>query len=307
MKTTAICHGAATIITAFAAGKGSAFGIDLWTKATAELNDSNKITAEIIGNPDENTNLMKCCARRVLDYFKKDYGVDIKTESNIPIAVGLKSSSTAANASVLAIVGAIARENGQIKEVRLDKNTREQKITIDDKEVTPETLINLGVDAAFDAKVTITGAFDDASASFLGGFTVTDNLKRKILRSGDMESLDVTVLIPKTKKEYSGSFDTKRIKLFEREMSVIWNEALRGNLYTAMTLNGLLHSAVYGHNNEIIINALESGAIAAGLSGTGPAVVALIRDINKIRDSWSQFDGKIIETKTNNERAKILS
>lgn len=122
-----------------------------------------------------------------------------------------------------------------------------------------------------------------------------------------MEQLNVIVLIPDTEKKYSGSFDTKRIKLFEREMTVIWNEALKGNLYTAMTLNGLLHSAVYGHNTEIIIKALESGAIAAGLSGTGPAVVALTRDIDKIKDSWGQFDGKIIETRINNERAKILS
>ncbi len=42
-------------------------------------------------------------------------------------------------------------------------------------------IVNLGVDAAFDAKVTVTGAFDDACASYFGGVVVTDNLERKIV------------------------------------------------------------------------------------------------------------------------------
>ena len=42
--------------------------------------------------------------------------------------------------------------------------------TLDDLE-----LVKLGVDAAFDAKVTVTGAFDDACASYFGGAVITDN------------------------------------------------------------------------------------------------------------------------------------
>jgi shikimate kinase len=43
-------------------------------------------------------------------------------------------------------------------------------------------VVNLGVDAAFDARVTVTGAFDDACASFFGGIVVTDNLKRRLVK-----------------------------------------------------------------------------------------------------------------------------
>src|SRR2546430_4173592 len=39
----------------------------------------------------------------------------------------------------------------------------------------------MSVDAAFDAGVTITGAFDDACASLLGGICVTDNRDRRLL------------------------------------------------------------------------------------------------------------------------------
>ena len=71
---------------------------------------------------------------------------------------GLKSSSAAANAVALASTAALGKH-------------------LDDLE-----LVKLGVDAAFDAKVTVTGAFDDACASYFGGIVVTDNLNRKIIK-----------------------------------------------------------------------------------------------------------------------------
>ena len=38
-KATAIAHGAATIVNAIGLGKGSAFGVDLWTKAEVKITD----------------------------------------------------------------------------------------------------------------------------------------------------------------------------------------------------------------------------------------------------------------------------
>ncbi|MEX0569368.1 MAG: shikimate kinase, partial [Candidatus Njordarchaeota archaeon] len=53
--------------------------------------------------------------------------------------------------------------------------------------------------------------------------------------------------------------------------------------------------------------ALGAGAISAGLSGTGPSVVALTKNNSeKIVEAWSEFDGKIIEAKVNNKKAEIL-
>ena len=100
---------------------------------------------------------MEKTVARVLQRFSLDnsFGAKIKTWSNIPIAKGLKSSSAAANAVALATTAALGK-------------------TLDDLEI-----VNLGVDAAFDAKVTVTGAFDDACASYFGGVVITDNLKRR--------------------------------------------------------------------------------------------------------------------------------
>ena len=76
-----------------------------------------------------------------------------------------------------------------------------------------------------------------------------------------------------------------------------------------MTLNGLLYSATLKQDPEIALSALNAGAIAAGLSGTGPAVVSLSctkNDTDNIRDTWQQFDGEIIETGINNRGSRVI-
>ena len=57
-------------------------------------------------------------------------------------------------------------------------------------------IINLAIESSLKAKVTITGAFDDATASYFGGVTVTDNGARKILIKEPMEELPVLVYMP---------------------------------------------------------------------------------------------------------------
>ncbi|MFH0860894.1 MAG: shikimate kinase [Candidatus Altiarchaeota archaeon] len=300
MEASAVSHGAATIICAFATGRGGALGINLKTKATAELDGSGEITAAIVGQPDESTLLLESCARRVLEYFRMDYGVDIRTESNIPIASGLKSSSTAANAAVLALSGAIAREHGQVI-----GRGNSQKLVVKGRTLDHETLIKLGVKAAFDAKVTITGAYDDATASYFGGYTVTDNLRRKIIRRGRIKPLKAVVFVPEG-RSYSGKVDVKRVKTLKKEIGLAWETAKKGDIFTAMTLNGLYHTLLFKQNPEVTLEALNAGAVAAGLSGTGPSVVALARNPKPIVKSWKQFDGSILTAETNNLRASVL-
>lgn len=304
--TSALCHGAASIIAAFATGRGAAFGIGLETKAKVELDNTGKIRGLIKESPREDTRLIELCVKNTLKKFGYKYGALVETESNIPIAAGLKSSSVAANATVLAAAGALAEKHGEIREVRLSKKEKIREVIIKGRVIDPLELVNIGVDSALQAKVTVTGAFDDATASFLGGYTVTDNKQRRILRSGDMESMNVVVLIP-DKKIYTSKADLKKIGLIKNSVNVAWDLALKGDLYTALTLNGFLHSLAFNQNPEVQLEAIKAGALAAGLSGKGPAVVALTRgDAKKIKKAWNQFEGKIIETKTNNLQAHIV-
>ncbi|MDR3063443.1 MAG: shikimate kinase, partial [Methanobrevibacter sp.] len=79
--------------------------------------------------------------------------------------------------------------------------------------------------------------------------------------------------------------------------------------FKALTLNGLLYSAALNFDPQIAIDALNSGAYASGLSGTGSAFVAISNEEAKddIIDAWSSYPGKIIETHVDNVGVKVIS
>ena len=286
-KATAIAHGAATIVNAMAFGKGAAFGVDLWTKAEVKLTDEpHVIKAEITSDPKENTALMEKTVARVLQRFSLDnsFGAKVKTWSNIPIAKGLKSSSVAANAVAIAAIAALGK-------------------TLDDL-----GLVNLGVDAAFDAKVTITGAFDDACASYFGGVVITDNLSREIVKQMPLtEDLTVLFYVP-PEKAYTADSNVSRLQTVKPLVEVAYREALEGKVWEALTLNGLIYSSASGYNPSIAIDALAAGAIAAGLCGKGPTVTAVTpKDkIDSVKAALQKHDGEIVQACLSHEKAKVL-
>ncbi|MFH0897122.1 MAG: shikimate kinase [Candidatus Bathyarchaeota archaeon] len=284
----AVAYGAATIINAIATGRGAAFGVDLWTKARVRLTaDAGNVEGKIIYEPSEDTSLIRAAVLTVFRYFHviDRFGAYAETESNIPIAKGLKSSSAAANALVLATAVALG------------------------KKIEDTAVLNLSVDAAIKAKTTITGAFDDTCASFFGNVVVTDNLKRKILRSFEIEEdLDVLFHIP-PQKSYTYTSNVSRMKLIAPQVEIAFKEAVSGNYWNALTLNGMLYSAALGYNAELAINALEAGAVASGLSGKGPATVAVVHSskTRKVIDVWHSYNGEIIRAKINREKMKEVT
>ena len=286
-KAEAIAHGAATIVNAIALGKGAAFGVDLWTKAEVRLTDEpNVIKGEITSDPAESTVLIERTVSRVFQHFsvEKRFGAEVKTWSNIPAARGLKSSSAAANAVALATVSALGK-------------------TLDDVEV-----VKLGVDAAFDAKVTLTGAFDDACASYFGGAVVTDNLKRKLLKRVTLpDDLAVLFHVP-SKKAYTGDSDVNRLQIVKPLVKIAYNEALKGNFWSALSLNGIIYSSALGYDASVALDALAAGALAVGLCGKGPAVTAVVSSdkIDSVRTAMQHHEGEILQARLNHERAKVI-
>ncbi|MEM1539818.1 MAG: shikimate kinase [Candidatus Bathyarchaeia archaeon] len=286
-RATAISYGGATIINAIATGKGAAFGVKLWTKAEVKLTDDpHVIRGEITSDPSESTTLIEKTVKKVLKHFRlaEKFGAEVKTWSNIPIARGLKSSSVAANAIALATVAALQKE-------------------VDDL-----TIINLGVEGALEAKVTVTGAFDDACASYFGGIVVTDNFKRRIIkRFRAPENLKVLFHIPKT-KVYTSSIKVEKLKIISPLIEIAYKEALKGNFWHALTLNGLTYSFTLGYDPSIALDALTAGAVAAGLCGKGPAVTAVVAEdkVDQVKEALIKYEGEVIETEMNHEKAKIL-
>ncbi len=286
MGVTVRSPGSATIINAIATGYGSAFGIKRYVTAKVELTPS-KIKCK--ADKDVDTTLMELCVKKVLGRFKIKTGVNVKTYSNLPVASGLSSSSATSNAVVLATTSALMGTYG--------------KLNIDDFDI-----LNMAIDASLEAGVTITGAFDDASASFFGGLVVTDNMNRKILKKRRMEEQNILIYMP-DKKSPTAQSDVRRMKLLAPLVEVAFDEALKSNVYKALTLNGLLYCTTLGFDPNIALDALDAGAIASGLSGTGPSFVAVADDkhIDKVEDAWSSYPGKIIHTKVDNEGTKVVN
>jgi len=286
-QATAISHGAATIVNAMALGKGAAFGVDLFTKAQVELTDEPAVfNAEITSDPKESTLLMEKTVLQVLQRFnmKKRFGAKVTTWSNIPIAKGLKSSSAAANAVALATTAALGE-------------------TLEDVEI-----IRLGVDAAFDANVTVTGAFDDACASYFGGVVVTDNLERKLLKKSPLpEDLVVLFHVP-PQKAYSVNSNVDRLITVKPLVQIAYEEALAGKFWDSLTLNGIIYSSAWGYESSIAIDALAAGAVAAGLCGKGPAVTAVTpKDkVDSVSAAFKKFGGEILQANFNQEKAKVI-
>jgi len=277
--------GAATIVNAMATGRGAAFAIGLKVTATVRLIDGGGISGTAGAEGREDPLLIEECVRRMLKLFDCGYGAEIETESNLPVARGLSSSSAASNAAVLATAAALEKLGYDVPD--------------------DERLIDLGIDSSIECGVTVTGAFDDASASYFGGAVVTDNTSREILRKEDMPSLEVVILCPHA-KSYSGRADVDAMKLLAPQVEIAHREACEGDLLKAMTLNGLIYCASIGFEPRPALAALEAGAMASGLSGKGPAFVAVTEDGRSVAESWAEFEGDVIITETSNTGSKVL-
>lgn len=337
MKETVRVPGSATIINAIATGFGSAFGIGLNVTTTAKITDSGiKTSSDVNASP----NLMELCIKETIDYYNylinisdtnsssrlsfkirnsklnstdinlDDIGFSIKTKSTLPQSSGLSSSSATSNGVVKVVAKLLSEE--------FDLNP------LNDMEI-----INLAIDASLKAKVTITGAFDDATASYFGGITVTNNMERTIIikepfsnnnlvNSNNNNSSNnnsnsnsnyygnncnkVLVYMPKTHAKTSDA-NLANMKLIAPFVETAFKKAREKKYFEALTLNGILYCTALGFNPKIALDALNSGAIASGLSGTGSSFVAICNseNIDDIKDIWSKYDGEIIETDFDNK------
>ncbi|WP_456372627.1 shikimate kinase [Methanocaldococcus sp.] len=282
MEGNAYALASGTIINAIATGKGSAFGLNLKVYARVKLIDDgkNKIEGKVLDNPNIKPNLIIRCVKNTLDYFGLNYSAYVETKTEIPIKSGLSSSSATSNAVVLATFDALGEK-------------------IDD-----ELIINLGIKSSFDEKLTVTGAYDDATASYYGGITITDNLKREILKRDKMpEDLNVVVLIPNFEK----NVNVNRMKLIKDYVEIAFKEAMNGNYFNALFLNGILYASALNFPTKIAIDALEAGALTSGLSGTGPSYIAIVEDenLNRVKETLNKY-GKVILTKPNNDGASVF-
>jgi shikimate kinase len=252
MTGTGISHGAITVINAMPAGIGATIGVSLKTVASFTTGGHERIV-RIKNDPSENTDMARFCVSESYDLMKKEEpeGWILDIDSEIPISRGLKSSSSACNA----IIAAVMNENG---------------FAIDDVD-----LIKLGVICAKRAKVTVTGSFDDACGCHLGGFVITDNKDNIILFRDDIEEYDVLIHVPEKKIRKTGLPLEALRALSPQIMDVI--KLAKTDPLKAMTENGRLISSVSDVDNSVAEIAMRNGALGAGMSGSGPAIAIVLK------------------------------
>ena len=305
MNGVATAPGAGTVLNALATGRGSAFAIDVETTATVELSaDAATVTGEIAGAPDADTRLIERCVECVVDRFGDGEGGTVATDSEVPMAAGLKSSSAAANATVLATLDALGVDTVSGDGVADGARATDADNLAAGDAITKLDACRIGVGAARDVGVTITGAFDDAAASMLGGVVVTDNTADELL-AHETRIWDVLVWTP-PERAYSADADVDRCGNVAEMADLVAELALDGRFGEAMTVNGLAYSAALDFDTDPAVEAMPH-CHGVSLSGTGPSVVAVgDRDsLETVRERWAARDGTLIETTTRQTGATI--
>jgi shikimate kinase len=295
MEGRATALGAGTVLNALATGTGAAFALDIETSAHVELDDSGSVTGEIAEAPEADTALIERCVELAVERYGDGQGGHVRTESEVPLAAGLKSSSAAANATVLATLSALDVEIA---------GAGDEQAPRDSVRTTRKAACRLGVQAARDAGVTVTGAFDDASASMLGGVTVTDNDTDSLLVRERFE-YDALVWTP-AERAYSADADLDRCRQIAPMANLVAELALDGRYGEAMTVNGLAYASALGFPTEPAVEAMPHVA-GVSLSGTGPSVVAIgdRPDLERVRSDWDDRPGTTRLITTRNDGARI--
>jgi len=208
----------------------------------------------------------------ILDYFKENYGIEgicVNINSEIPQRSGLKSSSAVS----VALIDSISRKYN----IKLD-------------------VPKLAAILSLKANVSITGAYDDATAAYYGGISFTYNKEFKLLKMINPNKDFSIIILPKGDRP--SNIQLKNLFKYRLLFEEIFNIAYSGDLITAAKLNGIAVAEILGYDTSIIREALKAGALVAGISGNGPSIFAIVKEgeEGKIYDIFSR-EGNVIITR----------
>lgn len=290
MRGKSTTFGAVSIVNAIAGGRGAAAGVRLTTDAEVELADEPGRWTVVTNGKEQESKLAVETARLALKGDGKDpdqFSGRIETSTSTPIGVGLKTSSSSSTAIALAVHAALGH-----------------------KAYNPQKVLECSVEASLSSGASVTGALDDAAACLLGGLNMTDNLGRKIVRSKLFErTLKVVIKVPR-KASARQAMDLAFVKKFGKITDSFFRMCLDDDYWRAMVLNGLTYSSILKYDPFPALQAVEMGALGAGLSGTGPAVAAVFepskqKEIDALAELWKEDGSSIITTETNNEHGRL--
>ena len=276
----ATIHGAISIVNAIATGKGAALGISKKVNVEMETSHGKGVVIEVENKSMSSRLINKVVEKIVSKNELSKTKLKISLDSEIPTGYGLKSSS--------AISTAVAMVCAKLF-----------KPSMSDFEI-----LNAGVIASIETKVSLTGAYDDACACYYGGFVVTDNHNKKIIHSEKcLNHVAAVIFVPKSRKRGN----IRKLKTSSDVFEQAWNLAKKSDYWNAMILNGLATSTILSSEPKIIPKLIENGALGASVSGNGPAIAAIVKNdnVSKIKSVFSSLEGKTTVAQINNKKAEV--
>ena len=269
------------MVNAIASGLGATVSVGLPTTAKVEVNEERGGWDVFANGLKQKSSLAMEAVRGSIKICRKDparYSGSIETTTSAAVGVGMKTSSSSSVAIILATLSAFGMTSYE-----------------------PEEVARCSASSALTAGVSVTGAMDDAASCLLGGTNFTDNSRMKIVSSAPVgRRLPVIIMVPPGKSRRA-SVEVNYVRRFSKISRSIFSLGRQGKIWKAMTLNGLLSCSIYGYPPIDALQAMEGGALGAGLSGTGPAVAAVFEDRKKaghLARVWEEGGSEVIRTET---------
>ena len=263
-------NGAISILHALGLGRGCSIGIQLTTKV--------QIVEDAVEIEDDRNGLLaaveKCWRDRGLP-TPDQFGW--KVDSSIPIGQGLKSSS-AVSCAALRALNSCAWAGLSHSEIA-----------------------DIAANSQLISNCSKTGSMDDNWASLEPGWKLVDptlSASESIILQGSIDpNLSILVLLRgKRTVEISAEAFSQHEQIFERSLASV----MRGSILDALSSNGMAVAAATDDQEALRICNLSiaSGAIAAGISGSGPsiAIVCYQEDSTSLSKLFSESGLEVIST-----------
>jgi shikimate kinase len=263
-------NGAVSILHAMGSGRGCSIPIKLETRVN--LHDE---PMQIAGDKHDLLSEVSSVWRKNGFPLPPVFGWEVI--SDIPIGQGLKSSSALACAALRA----------------LDKASW---TGLSDFEI-----VDLAVEAQIESGCTITGSMDDTWAAASSGWKVVDPTVpsvESVLFEGDVE-VGLSVIIGlRGPRKYNVEIDdfSKNSQIFDRAFASLLN----GSIMDSLSSNGMaVASSIDDFEALRTCNMMiASGALAAGISGSGPAIAVVCYESEKdfLGSQLKQFCEQVLIT-----------
>jgi shikimate kinase len=245
---------ALTVVNALPTGVGCAIGLERFVTASVDLERGRPDTIDCTP-PEAGTPLVLASVRAAWTRFGhgevQRTALDLR--SDIPVAKGLKSSSAVSTATIRAVARAVGENPSAL------------------------SVAQLAAEVGRSVGLSATGALDDALAGLRAGFIITDNRTDSLISTGVPErDWAAVVYIPPGRHPLAPSLREKFEGAAPEGVRIV-EEARAGRYLQAMRLNTELVERLMGYEYAgLRERVLAAGALAVGVSGLGPALVALV-------------------------------